>query len=234
MKKQIENIIISLGLDLNDFLIGEGARDKNSEIHYKPYRYKPWKDPRKGYSIQFCGDIVAIWEIGKRIDIHGSIDMSWDGLVWANITDLQVREIGIQGTSESTEAAVMPYGAFETFLRYKFGKKESPEDEYYTNIEGEKTEIYTTKYERDSRLRDQAILFHGTRCQACGFSFEDKYGEVGKGFVEVHHIIPVSKGVRTVNPETDLVCLCSNCHRIVHRKRGKVMTMDELIEAIKP
>ena len=234
MKKQIEKTVNSLGLDLSGFLIGEGARDKNSEIHYKPYRYSPRRDPRKEYSIQFCDDIVAIWDIGKRIDLHSSIDMNWDGSSWSDITELRVREIGIQGTSERTEAAVMPIEAFEPYLRYKFGKKESPEEEHYTNVEGEKVQIYSTKYERDPKLREQAIKIHGTKCQACGFSFGDKYGDIGNGFIEVHHIKPVSERIRTVNPETDLVCLCSNCHRMVHRKQKKVMTMDEIRAAIKP
>jgi len=32
----------------------------------------------------------------------------------------------------------------------------------------------------------------------------------------------------TINPETDLVCICSNCHRILHRKRDSIMSPDEL------
>lgn len=218
MKKQIENIIKSLGLELNDFLIGDGARDKKSEIHYKPYRYRPWRDPRKEYSIQFCDDIVAIWEIGKRIDLHSSIDMSWDGALWSDITELRVREIGIQGANESTEAAVMPIDAFESYLRYKLKKTEPQEEEYYTNVEGEKVTIFSTKYERDAKLKEQAIKIHGTDCQACGFSFGRRYGDLGNGFIEVHHIIPISQGVRVVNPETDLICLCSNCHIVAYRR----------------
>ena len=65
----------------------------------------------------------------------------------------------------------------------------------------------------------QSILIHGLNCQACGFNFEKKYGELGKKFIEVHHLIPlyVENNDRIVNPETDLVCLCSNCHRMIHR-----------------
>lgn len=57
-------------------------------------------------------------------------------------------------------------------------------------------------------------------CEACGFDFEKAYGERGAGFIECHHTKPVSElqaGEKT--KVVDLALLCSNCHRIVHRRR---------------
>jgi 5-methylcytosine-specific restriction protein A len=57
-------------------------------------------------------------------------------------------------------------------------------------------------------------------CEACGLDFEQKYGERGAGFIECHHTKPVSEleaGDSTKN--ADLVLLCSNCHRVVHRRK---------------
>ncbi|WP_363347249.1 HNH endonuclease [Methylocystis echinoides] len=54
-------------------------------------------------------------------------------------------------------------------------------------------------------------------CEACGFDFEEHYGERGRGFIEVHHVKPVhtlTTGSKT-NLE-DLSLLCSNCHRMIH------------------
>ena len=69
---------------------------------------------------------------------------------------------------------------------------------------------------------------------ACGFDFGEKYGELGKDYIEVHHVKPLFMGddEQLINPETDLVCLCSNCHRMIHRKRNDVITMDDLIQLI--
>jgi 5-methylcytosine-specific restriction protein A len=56
------------------------------------------------------------------------------------------------------------------------------------------------------------------KCEACDFDFEKTYGELGKGYIECHHIIPLSNF--QVNKETkldDLVLLCSNCHRMIHK-----------------
>lgn len=57
-------------------------------------------------------------------------------------------------------------------------------------------------------------------CEVCKFSFSDKYGEIGEGFIEGHHIIPISEmGENNTTDPEDIVLLCSNCHRMVHRKR---------------
>lgn len=96
--------------------------------------------------------------------------------------------------------------------------------------EGSKTSYFGTHYERRKDLRMKAIAFHGLDCKACGFDFEQAYGEHAKGFIHVHHVVPISKfgGEQTVNPETDLVTLCANCHAVVHRKRDLTLSVDEL------
>ncbi len=108
------------------------------------------------------------------------------------------------------------------------------ESEIISNREGKRKEYYTSKYERNSANRRQAIQIHGTKCMICGFDFEKVYGEAGAGFIEVHHIKPLFdlKEEVEVDPKTDLVCLCSNCHRIIHRRRDKVYSIDEVKEMI--
>lgn len=62
-------------------------------------------------------------------------------------------------------------------------------------------------------------------CEICGFDFEEKYGKVGRGFVECHHKKPISKMKEgEVTRFSDLQAVCSNCHRIIHRIISK---MDE-------
>jgi 5-methylcytosine-specific restriction protein A len=63
-------------------------------------------------------------------------------------------------------------------------------------------------------LKDKGEL----KCEACDFDFEKTYGEMGKGYIECHHLIPLSNF--QVNKETkidDLALLCSNCHRMIHK-----------------
>ena len=100
--------------------------------------------------------------------------------------------------------------------------------------EGKKVSYYTTRYERNPKNRKEAIDIHGTVCMACGFDFEKTYGERGKHFIEVHHIVPLCSKEQemTINPDTDLICVCSNCHRMIHRSKNEVLTLDQLREII--
>jgi len=55
-------------------------------------------------------------------------------------------------------------------------------------------------------------------CSICSFSFEDRYGDIGKGYIEVHHIVPISTLTHdTIVKVSDLAPVCSNCHSIIHR-----------------
>lgn len=96
--------------------------------------------------------------------------------------------------------------------------------------EGKKVCYYVSKYERKRKNRDAAIAVHGTLCACCGFDFEKKYGEIGKGYIEVHHIRPlysIDEEVE-INPSEDLVCLCANCHRMIHRSKYEIITVEDL------
>lgn len=99
-----------------------------------------------------------------------------------------------------------------------------------SRVEGKKKQYYTTRYERDSKNRNAAIRIHGTKCMICGFDYEKVYGELGKGYIEVHHIKPLSSQNEevNVNPDTDLICVCANCHRMLHRYRNYIISIDEL------
>ena len=101
--------------------------------------------------------------------------------------------------------------------------------------EGKKLNIYTTKYERNPKIRRSAIKIHGTKCEICGFDFEKKYGALGKNYIEVHHINPLCMydSEHSINPKTDLICVCSNCHKMLHRNRNRIMTPEELRDCIK-
>lgn len=111
------------------------------------------------------------------------------------------------------------------------------EVEYKTGrTEGGKKIFTSSTFERSPSARNDAIKIHGLKCKACGFDFEKFYGEWGKGFIEVHHLQPLSKNKREeveTNPESDLTVLCANCHRMVHRKKGMTLTIEELKEKLK-
>lgn len=104
---------------------------------------------------------------------------------------------------------------------------EIPAPESYT--EGAKKLVTVNSYERDPKARQACIDHYGTSCKCCGIDFEKVYGEHGKGFIHVHHIKPLHEiGVEyEVNPITDMIPLCPNCHAMVHRG-SKVLSIEKL------
>ena len=76
---------------------------------------------------------------------------------------------------------------------------------------------YKVIKEAKSRYKDK----HGKLiCEICEFDFEEVYGDIGVDFIEGHHIIPVSELEEgdTTRVE-DIILVCSNCHKMLHRKR---------------
>lgn len=95
-------------------------------------------------------------------------------------------------------------------------------------IEGRLTEARVLRRQRNRQARQQCLEASGYKCYVCGFDFEKAYGEIGKGFLEVHH----TKPMKTYDdehpiPQSELCALCSNCHSIIHRKK-EVLDVDKL------
>ncbi len=78
--------------------------------------------------------------------------------------------------------------------------------------------------ERNRSASKKAKQCHGTVCQGCGFDFSKKYGVIGDGYIEAHHLTPISelpKDLKTdLNVKEHFAVLCANCHRMMHRKNG--------------
>jgi hypothetical protein len=108
-------------------------------------------------------------------------------------------------------------------------------EEDYQALEGGSQPRLVNHYERNAVLRSKAIAIHGTKCKACEFDFKATYGKHGEDYIEVHHLKLLSKLVvpTMIDPKTDMTVLCSNCHRMVHRNKNNVLSVDELIRLIK-
>ena len=97
-----------------------------------------------------------------------------------------------------------------------------PEEESQPRKEGAVTQVSVTHYERNPEDRMKALERYGYECQVCHMNFWDTYGDIGKEYIEVHHLYPVCNMGENyqfdpLDPEKGLVCLCSNCHSMIHR-----------------
>lgn len=100
--------------------------------------------------------------------------------------------------------------------------------------EGAKKSISVNVYERDPSARRKCLNHWGTRCVICSFDFENVYGEIGRGFIHVHHLKPMAEigGEYELDPVYDLRPVCPNCHAMLHRKRPalSISQLKELME----
>jgi 5-methylcytosine-specific restriction endonuclease McrA len=118
----------------------------------------------------------------------------------------------------------------------EFGFYEHPEEETEpeTHEEGSTATVEVNRYERSEAARQKCLEHYGAQCQVCGLRFEERYGEVGEGFIEVHHEVPLSKtdGDVEVDPIEDLKPVCPNCHAMLHQE-SPPLSIDELRERLR-
>jgi 5-methylcytosine-specific restriction protein A len=77
------------------------------------------------------------------------------------------------------------------------------------------------RVERNKKLAHLAKQAHGYSCQICGFNFMEVYGNLGRDYIEAHHLTPLNELPPNepihLSPRDDFAVLCSNCHRMIHR-----------------
>lgn len=98
---------------------------------------------------------------------------------------------------------------------------EVPEEEYR---EGIVKSVLVNAYERNPKARAACIAYYGCKCYVCNISFEQRYGEIGDGFIHVHHLQEISSigSEYVIDPIADLRPLCPNCHAMVHTQKPAI------------
>ncbi len=87
--------------------------------------------------------------------------------------------------------------------------------------EGALRQVTVNAFERNSAARRKCLESRGKRCLICDFDFGSFYGSEMDGYIHVHHLTPLAEIGKTysVNPETELIPVCPNCHAVIHSKK---------------
>lgn len=114
------------------------------------------------------------------------------------------------------------------------------EDFEPVGVEGNSILATHMRYERNNalikKIKENAVKSNPMmNCEVCGFSFFEKYGELGQGFIEAHHKKPLSESKEIKTTKEDIALVCSNCHRMLHKGKSQIetnmiMTIKELKE----
>lgn len=184
-----------------------------------------------------CGHIAWIdnwegeWELGFRPDVTASLALRDNPIPSEWIREVvpksQRNLVRLEPFWDEIAAELHKRSAFPQHVELRG----APGDEF--DEEGERSYGIHAVIERSKANRDLVLSAaeRPYRCQGCGFSF-GQYGEEYGHCIEVHHLHPVSLGLRRPKAE-DFALLCSNCHTIVHWKRGsQPLSIEELRQLV--
>jgi 5-methylcytosine-specific restriction enzyme A len=84
--------------------------------------------------------------------------------------------------------------------------------------------VYHRRREAKARREkiQEALRINGGKlvCEVenCGFDFAKRYGALGEGYAQVHHLLPLSKAPKEGREIklSDLAVVCANCHVMIH------------------
>ena len=133
-------------------------------------------------------------------------------ITWQNLGYRFGNELGPKETSEIEEV----YNKLSILYRANRGIHDEQDAKDYR--EGKLVQITSNYYERNREARRACIAHYGPICQICEMDFEQVYGELGRGYIHVHHKEMISKkgGEGKVDFINDLIPVCPNCHAMIH------------------
>ena len=186
--------VVSVGINVDEALEQE-AFWKDKATYYSglgSYQYARFK-----FIEEYSDDVFSIHHLhehGLRGNVQGVMQCKTDGLL---------------------DFLLNPYHLVNDDV-YDVDYPED-DDKLY---EGALVKVMANKYERNQKARKECVAKKGYKCLVCGCDFEKAYGEIGKGFIHVHHVVPISSIGQEyeLNVDTDLVPVCPNCHYMMHRK----------------
>ncbi|QTC41488.1 EVE domain-containing protein [Bacillus sp. V3] len=152
-----------------------------------------------------------------------------------NDEGLSLEHLRTHGLKGNIQGSMKITGDLRDYIM-KFFNQDLTADLYAEEVpetleEGKRKTISVNVYERNPLARKKCLGHHGYKCQVCGIDFEAVYGEVGRDFIHVHHIMALKEigEEYEVNPTQDLIPVCPNCHAMLHRKeKGLYLSVEQL------
>ena len=150
-----------------------------------------------------------------------------------NLNDVGYVTFSGRGRTENEiQTVISEFKAFEASMAKPGATSDAPAETFKAAREtsdvlleeGGRRRVIRQEVKRESKNRElkknEVLAKTGAlACEVCGFDFFLAYGECGKGFCEVHHLIPISTQSSRRTPRlNELAVICANCHRMIHRK----------------
>lgn len=179
--------------------------------------------------------------VGLKLSNFLAIDPSYDGKGMESYSKLDKKvfnefkdnKVGLSIIAKNIKETVL-----NSNLNIKLYRIEDEEDEEaFTVKEGKVIYKLHKHIERNSKINKKKKTSYQKKngkldCEVCGFDFHEKYGLLGKGFIECHHRKPLHELKQESKTSLkDLALVCSNCHRMLHRDLDS-LSVEELKQKI--
>ncbi len=180
----------------------------------------------------------------SKVDLQNIIPVSttlWNNVNFQGISQGNACEIANISNVDNYDILLQDiWNKFKPFFQTDFITAASFTENIENEIENSELSISVTEgklrlvthyaRERDRNIiiskKRQALKNELFKCEICEFSFIDKFGIE---FIECHHKTPISQSGVTETTLNDLCLVCSNCHRMLHKKfYGDFLTMEQL------
>ena len=182
----------------------------------------PWPTRLESkFKSQLLMELTGKDSLGKQIRKQRSIERDSGGL----LVDLGVWAPKNRGVPRKSTS--LPLSRRKLVAADENFSGELARDAKY--VEGAATQVLVNRYERDSKARSACLEVFGCTCVVCQMNFGESYGDIGEGFIHVHHLQPMAlrKGEYNLEPERDLAPVCPNCHAMLHTS-DPPLEVDEL------
>ncbi|MCI6242363.1 MAG: HNH endonuclease [Agathobacter sp.] len=143
---------------------------------------------------------------------------SWDG-DWEKFGIRATRIMAGEMENDTQVSTAVEWAGISVGMMLALLNVESSDVKEKRYLEGGVQKALVNKYERNPANRELCLAVNGYLCKICGFDFEQVYGGLGHHFIHVHHIKKVSsyENQYYLDPTTDLIPVCPNCHAMLHR-----------------
>lgn len=200
-----------------------------------------------GLNLNSAGDFIYILRYmlqGKRYTRAMSTANTDDFLTWIRRDDGEAGHAravealrqhleyytGLKGDKLASHREVL--AKHEAMLPAQSGFFDSPEEipSSTSHLEGKVRQVLVNTYERNPAARDKCLAHYGTACSVCSFDFGTTYGDIGAGFIHVHHLREISSIGKEyeIDPIKDLRPVCPNCHAMLHHRSLPARTIEAL------
>jgi len=218
---------------LSDGTLKERSVELLSLLYNAPNCEATGSQPAEAFGYKDFRPINAlIGKLGKRIAEYHSVSADdlndgFQGVWWQLIMDGRRNEQGFNWSLKGNLFdALVELELLQELEVGVFPEVVSPTEDLY---EGARKTIIVNSYERNASAAKMCKNHYGTICLVCDMDFESVYGDLGKGFIHVHHLIELSTIAKKykVNPIRDLRPVCPNCHAMLHRTKP-ALSIDQL------